>query len=244
MAQVTHDPDLQLGIQGGVALHQRKVGVGGGAGDDLDPPLVLKKTEGADQVPLETLAEGTQDAGVPVLVETGQVEEMGGLFPGFGGKARDILSGPFQFLEKKGLHMIQDLGVGQLLGQDGGDADGQMERNAPGAEVVKDVQEGKVGLGHGLVEHLLAVGPAAGLSDVGQVGVQNKNQVSRGHRVLLSNSQNLPARWRSDYSIAPEGRQKMMTCHQRAPHGRVPKSVLAVHNRIPDRQLCQKVNGT
>ncbi len=156
--------DRQLAVDGGIPFHERQVAVCGGAGDDVQIPLVLQVAEGAHQVSAEAFLESLQNPSIPVVVEPSQVEEMAMVCFLV---TLDVGFDQGQLFLEIELEMGQHVAVGQLLQQDGRQADGQLGFVSLVLQVVEGVEQGDVGFGHGFVDHFLSVGPAPRFAYVG-----------------------------------------------------------------------------
>ena len=91
-------------------------------------------------------------------------------------EAVDVLRGFGGPLGGVGDEVLDDQRIGELLGQDRRDADGQPERHALFAQVVERVQQRDIGLGDRLVHPLLAVRPHPRLPGVREMAVQHERE--------------------------------------------------------------------
>ena len=172
-AAVGFDAGVKLSMDRGVTGEERQVAVGGGAGGDLDEPLVLQRAEGAEQVAAEAVLERREYPRVPVVIEASQIAkclvacplEAVHVLRGFGG--------PFGGV---GDEVFDDQWIGELLAEDWRDADGQPKRNALVSKVVERIQQWNIGLGNRLMHPLLAVGPHSRLPGVWKMAMQHKGE--------------------------------------------------------------------
>src|SRR5262249_40511015 len=101
---------------------QRQVAVRRGGGRDLDPAGILQAAQGADDVAAKAAREPGRGAGEPVVKEPGETAHprTARLF-----KAIDVVRRPGGALRREVDEVIDDQGIGQLLGKDRGDTDRQ-----------------------------------------------------------------------------------------------------------------------
>jgi hypothetical protein len=91
---------------------------------------------------------------------------------------------PLHALPEVQLQVLQHVSVGQLLAEDGREADGEAVRTALFGQVVKSDQEGEVGIGGSFMEPLFAVRPAASAATVRQVAVEDESKGPFTHHHL------------------------------------------------------------
>ncbi|MNK89778.1 hypothetical protein D3C87_1097980 [compost metagenome] len=128
----------------------------------------MQIAETFEDVAAETLAEGLKLGGVPEPVLGGQ------LAAGIRNReALDVARGRHGPADGVILEARLEVRIGELLGQDGGDPDGETRHEPFGGQAVQHGQEGEVGLGDRLIEVFLAEGPHARLAVVRQVRMQD-----------------------------------------------------------------------
>jgi hypothetical protein len=162
--------------RGPVAVHEREEGVSGGRRDHLEPALILQATEGAHQVAL-VAAPGVAQAEEAIVVHLGQAVVL------------RLRLGPLQLLLGQQDQIVQVVGVPgfeQVVGQHADERRGQRNRAAVGHAVclqtLEDLDERKIGSADGFVQPLFFHHRRIfGVTDEGQMGVQDQRKVSGWH---------------------------------------------------------------
>ncbi len=179
-----------------VAIEERKEGVGGGGGDDLQPARLLEAPERADQVPLVG-APGVANRLEAIPVHLGQtmVVRLGS------GPVELLLAELDQPVEVAGIALLQEV-VGEHRDERRRERDGAAVWDAVGDEPLEHLQERQVRSGDPLVEPLLLHHRRVlGMPDERQVGVEDQREIPGRHRAHPFGDGS--AGYRGRFSLAP-----------------------------------------
>ena len=157
------------------SVEQRQVPMRRRRGEDLEVPAAREVGERADEIAAEPLDVRATEPAVRAEVEVGEgrallvrlIHEA----PHVGLRAADLVVGIFD-------EPRVDVAVGELLDEDGREADDDAVGDRGFAEIVEQGEEREVGPQHRLVDPFLAVGPAAGPARVRQMRVESENERS------------------------------------------------------------------
>ena len=187
---VRGDAEGELREERGVACQKRRIAMGRHARDDLDGAPILEAAKGPDDVASVAVPEVVQDGGVCVTVQASEAASSRvGVPPrSLCLRAVDVALGRGDLGAQIRLEVGEDLGVGELVGQDGREADGQPGLDPFGNEVAEHVEQRQIRLGRCLVNPFLAVGPAACAPAVRDVTVQDDGERSERTHAMLPGS--------------------------------------------------------
>jgi hypothetical protein len=176
MSAMAGDGGADLGAQALIRAEQRHIPVSRSRGDHLDHARVVEVAKAADDIAVERL-EVIQRGGEETAPETGslgkvpiaRLDEVSLIFPG----SDDLPSQVFRELGN-------EIWMGKLFQQDGGEADIEVRRNAIALQTAEDTEQGQVGFGGCFVQPLNAVGPSAVIDDVRQMRMQSESEKTCG----------------------------------------------------------------
>ena len=170
--------DVHLGAQPcPVAIEERKKGVGGRGGDDLEPARLLKAAKRSHQVPFVTAPRvANRLEAVPIHLRQAMVVRLGT-------RPVELLFGKLdQPVEIEGVALLQEI-VGEHRDERRRERDRAAVRDAVGDQTLEHLQERQVRSGDAFVEPLLLHHRwVLGMPDERQVGVQDEREVSRWHQ--------------------------------------------------------------
>ena len=175
--------DLDLSANGlREFAHEGQKAVGGAAGDDFQNAGVLEFAEGEDEVPLVPVAEEVATVVQTIVIKAGEGLEGG------------VVSGAVQLLVREFDLFFESVDVAVLekrIAQHGaegwGHGHGEAEVDAVPDEALHHIEERKIGFGDGFVEPVLFEELSVfGMSDEGEVGVENGSYITEGHEARWS----------------------------------------------------------
>jgi hypothetical protein len=164
---------LQLQVDALVAPEQRQVAVRRGGADQLQAAGALEAAELAHEVAVEDLHQPSQahEPVAPVASQRDEVAIADGVE--LGGRA---LRGREPLVEQMG-QLRREVGMGELTGEDGRDAEGDGRRDAVVLQPPQLFEEGQVRIERGLAQPVAAVWPPAVMQHPRQMAVQHEDEI-------------------------------------------------------------------